>query len=500
MSIRRYTTMPTDTVILELEGIIIVDEAPPPVITGLGTGVVGMAGEFLDSPFATPYAAYAPISTQDFLDTFGGYDARVGDSGKEGNGLRALMRRMFAKLVIVRVDMTQAQTLTITRGVGAAGSLAIKAGTEIQNSGVGGTAKKYMTDRTVTWSATELEGTAKTVGVIGIGTVNAGLDELNDWVATDPEAALAMTNPDFATKNNPISSANIDLAYSAALDKLDWGTNLTSDITIVFSARTSSAIRDKLKSHADTNSDGPRGRMAIGRAIYGETQANAQTQAQGNDFKGDRTIYAWPQVKALIPQIDASNAVDTPADSFLAAAMSQLAPERDPAETTTVTQRILSPIVGLEDGAPAMGTATYKSLKANGICAPVFEPMPLGAWFFQSGVTTSLTSGLESIGRRRKADNLQDSMAVSLLPYQKSILTNSLKAAAVGALETYLEEEKNQERIKDYKVDPVSGNTTAREEKGIWEIQTPVKLFPPARNIVLRAQIGETVKILRDEA
>jgi hypothetical protein len=46
--VRRFTSVPTLEVIRELEGLIIVDLAPPAPATGAGTGTVLLVGEFED--------------------------------------------------------------------------------------------------------------------------------------------------------------------------------------------------------------------------------------------------------------------------------------------------------------------------------------------------------------------------------------------------------------------------------------------------------------------
>ena len=45
--VRRFTSEPTIEVILQIEGVVIIDLAPPPPVTGAGTGAVLLFGGFV---------------------------------------------------------------------------------------------------------------------------------------------------------------------------------------------------------------------------------------------------------------------------------------------------------------------------------------------------------------------------------------------------------------------------------------------------------------------
>ena len=51
--IRRFREVPPLSVIQQIEGVVITDEAPPGTLTGAGTGKVILLGEFEDGPFAS---------------------------------------------------------------------------------------------------------------------------------------------------------------------------------------------------------------------------------------------------------------------------------------------------------------------------------------------------------------------------------------------------------------------------------------------------------------
>jgi hypothetical protein len=118
--IRRFTSDPGLSVITAIEGVVIIDNAPPAQVVGVGSGMVTVVGEFEDGPFNTPYQVG---STADFLNTFGGFGftygtttanypcacSRKADSAIvpeywNGNGFIALAQKQFQTLTVVRAD------------------------------------------------------------------------------------------------------------------------------------------------------------------------------------------------------------------------------------------------------------------------------------------------------------------------------------------------------------------------------------------------------------
>ena len=126
---RRYTSDPGLATILEIEGVVVIDNTPPSNLTGDGLRPVCMIGEFEDGPF-TPIEV---SSGTDFLNMFGGfgftYDgvtaqnpcarARYADGVANpeywnGNGFIALAQKTFSQLFLVRVD-TSVGAMSFTR-------------------------------------------------------------------------------------------------------------------------------------------------------------------------------------------------------------------------------------------------------------------------------------------------------------------------------------------------------------------------------------------------
>jgi hypothetical protein len=114
--VRRFPYMPPDETIRAIEGVVIVDNAPPGTIEGVGTGCVCAVGEFTDCSYAIQADALGVITSsprpvevfggQDLIDKVGGWDETLGKFGAEcGNGFAALRNKTFVRLVVVPVDV-----------------------------------------------------------------------------------------------------------------------------------------------------------------------------------------------------------------------------------------------------------------------------------------------------------------------------------------------------------------------------------------------------------
>lgn len=117
--VRRFTSEPTIEVILQIEGVVIIDLAPPPPVTGSGTGAVLIFGEFEDGAFAED-ADEGPVEvfgSTDLQQKFGGfgyeYNGVVSQNPSarrhvqelwNGNGFLKLFKLRAQRLMIARVD------------------------------------------------------------------------------------------------------------------------------------------------------------------------------------------------------------------------------------------------------------------------------------------------------------------------------------------------------------------------------------------------------------
>lgn len=118
--VRRFTSIPTLEVIKEIEGVVIIDLAPPEPAVGAGTGAVLLVGEFEDGYFATEAEAKGAIEvfgSEDYRAKFGGfgytYDGvvacnpcarrHIGEAWN-GNGFVKSFKLKASRLMCARVD------------------------------------------------------------------------------------------------------------------------------------------------------------------------------------------------------------------------------------------------------------------------------------------------------------------------------------------------------------------------------------------------------------
>ena len=119
---------------------------------------------------------------------------------------------------------------------------------------------------------------------------------------------------------------------------------------------------------------------------------------------------------------------------------------------------------------------------------------------FQSGVTSSLTSGEKNINRRRFADYAQDTLAARTVQLAKVLNTSAKRSAVRGEILGFLDELKSEnnpaaQRIEDYQIDDVSGNTPDLTAAGVYVIIIRIRMLGTMDTIVLQTEIGPSVTI-----
>jgi hypothetical protein len=315
-------------------------------------------------------------------------------------------------------------------------------------------------------------------------------------------------------------NAAIDAAYITAIDSMLQDVAPARDINIVFSARTSPSdaspqglIRAQLKTHVLNASAVGLGRTACTAPDLRTVSASIAT---GDSSPGvgaqrhERVIYDWPGAQTFVPEAvditlgtaDGLNTtdgiLDTRADGWLAAVLSNLPPERNPGQSGPPVDAVLAPILGLQRGLSALKMGDYINMRAAGICGLRMDKT-VGP-IFQSGITTSLVSGQKNIARRRMADFIQDSVSKSIIHFAKQPLTTKLKDDIVGEIDaflTILQSPSNPpaQRIVGYVIDDKSGNTPELEAKGIFVVIGRVRTLASADFIVFQTEIGEGVVI-----
>ena len=311
---------------------------------------------------------------------------------------------------------------------------------------------------------------------------------------------------------NSTSTSEIEALYSAALNALLEDSDPVREISIVVTARTSDTIRSLTAGHVlEASADG-KGRMAcIAPSINEVDTSTVLSNAYVGANRDERMVFCWPGVQQFVEpsigfriknangQYTTTGYLDVRADIFMASVLSNLASERNPGQSTDPVPLCLSPVMSFQSGNLTPFSMTdYILFKQNGICA--LRNDRSAGWLFQSGVTTALSSNQKNINRRRMADEIQDSLAAAYTPYIKQPLTSQLRSAIDSATVAYLAGLKSSnnpaaQRIEDFVVDSVSGNTPELTAQGIHVVIVKVKMLATADNIVLQAEVGQTVNI-----
>jgi hypothetical protein len=312
---------------------------------------------------------------------------------------------------------------------------------------------------------------------------------------------------------NAAQSASLDAAYSAALDSLLFDNVPASEVAHVWCARKSSTIRSLVRAHVLKTSSNGVGRTSSISPALNLTVTTALSTVTGDTDPGvganrdERVFYHWPPVKTFVPEAvgvyikradGTDGIIDCTGDGWMSSIMGNLAPERNPGESSEVTKTVLAPVLGYATNVPALDINAFKLMRLRGISGIRIDKT-VGP-VFQSGVTTSLTSGQKNINRRKIADFIEDSMGAAFKPYSKLPLSDQMKDAVVGQADDFLSDmlsadNRSRQRINGYLLDEKSGNTPSSESKGIFVLIIKVRTTPTADFIVLQFSVGDGVVV-----
>lgn len=312
---------------------------------------------------------------------------------------------------------------------------------------------------------------------------------------------------------NAVASASIDALYTTAIDALLADKDPQRDINIVIAARKSTTIASKLKSHALESSSRGLGRIAIispALSLVTLAAAGADTAPGVGGTRDEGVFYSWPGCQHSVPEAvnfrlktadgltTVDGILDDPFDGWLAALLSNLAPERNPGQAAAPVPQIFAPILNYQRACPDLSMPEYIFLRSKGIAALRLDKT--SGPIIQSGVTTSLISGQKDINRRRFSYFIQDSCAARLMQYGKLPISNQLKDGSVGELNAFgsellSENNPSAQRIDGYLVDDKSGNTPDLLAKGIFVVIFKVKMTPISDFIVFQAEVGNGVNV-----
>jgi len=331
--------------------------------------------------------------------------------------------------------------------------------------------------------------------------------------ATNP--ATTVDYEALVQRSNAANDAALDALYSTAFDSLLDEDLPAREVNIVWAARRSNNNRTKLRQHVLDASAVGIGRTGVVSPELDITKSTALATVTGDTAPGvgatrdERVDYSWPPALTFIPEavgIEIATAdgkvtdqgdLDVSYDGFLVSILSNLAPERNPGEATTVTARAQAGALGIARNVPKLDINAYTLLRRRGIAG--YRVDPTVGNVIQSGVTTSLISGQKNINRRRMADFIQDSLAARLVQLAKQPLTDDLEDTILTESTEFLEEllsadNPAAQRIQSFApVDGVSGNTPELRAKGVFVIIVRVQTLATADFITIQTEIGEGV-------
>lgn len=310
----------------------------------------------------------------------------------------------------------------------------------------------------------------------------------------------------------------IDSVYAAAIDKTRPSGAPQEDITVIWSARRgfdTTSIRTPIVNNAIDSSSEGRGRIAVvsgprvgaatdGTNGYGDaaTVSAAKTEVQNTTTaespgRTDRKIVAFPYVQIF--SADLNKLVVVAPDGFMCSTLANFPEEKNPGARNDFIQSILN----FQDEflSSPMSKQDYINFKAKGVAA-LRRDRAIG-WLFQEGITSVdplIEQTRAPIKRRRMADFIQDTLASIAANYNKEPATQDRIDQFTAEIEAFLISLKSppnpaQQRIENFDVDAVSGNTPQLVALGIFAIIVKVRLLASLDVIVYQTQIGETVEI-----
>lgn len=320
-----------------------------------------------------------------------------------------------------------------------------------------------------------------------------------DTLTDQPDFAdFSVTNPTAVAQ--ALSDAAKDAAYRAAMEAtLAADRNPATEADYLLSARRTAATVLDGADNARRASERMTGRKFVTRAPLGASRDTAIADVAAN--RSERVFYCYPGFRVRVPQIaavgtagglgfTADGVITVGADGPLTTICARLNPEENPAQQTD----LIAQFFALEDYPGARFTIDdYIAFKAAGICAPIIGEEGPG---FQSGVTSSLTSGRTTIARRKMADFLQDSLARLAKPYQKKLQTEARYRRLLGVFEGFMgglipPGNEDAQRIDSYVIDGDSANTPELIAAGVRVIRVVARTLSSFDAIVIQTEIGE---------
>lgn len=223
--VRRFTEVQPIEVIKQIEGVVIIDLAPPEAATGAGSGNVLLIGEFEDGFFATDNdveGAVEVFGSEDFRQKFGSFGFTYDGQASQNPCSRRHLQELWNGNGFIKSFKLRAQRLLVSRVDTSVGSVSFDP-LACLDGGVGpfvipdGTAVDFTTDQGSA-SSTAITGTVATsAGAAGnFGSITSG-DSFGIRIDGGPQTVITFGAAD-VTVAAVVTRINSSLGYAAAVD------------------------------------------------------------------------------------------------------------------------------------------------------------------------------------------------------------------------------------------------------------------------------------------
>lgn len=482
-------------------GVGIFEDAPPSVVQGQGTNVVGMV-------MATPWGPEGELTlltnANDVYRTFAPPEFGVLNNYPS---LKALLNKRFpAAIEVVRVENSSAAAVAATQTFndedgtasvdvtanypGAVGNLIYVEWTADSATNASATVTIVTAAGDTTYSRTYTDV------VTGTTTVNDPGDPFVTFSANASMVKVPDTQgPTALASGTDGTAASTDWSGSNDFKGVNAFTSSEATADIVIGAEVPDGLIDDFNAALIADAEAA-GFFPIKSTPVGDARADATvytSPSTGTSTTG-RGAYFWPRVTTSNRFLDNTDVV-VDGNAFAAAAMASVEPEQSPAGAPG--RPFLYGITGLET---PVSRGDYELLYDAQVNSFVYTP---NGYMIHGGQTITQTSGRELISTRRMSDFLAQSLAEYHTNFIGRLLdvdlTNRrlgpITAEQLGGHVAFLRNLVAEGRIRDFAVDPYVGQQSDIDS-GQWRIRTQVKLFAPQNEIVLINEVGTTVSIL----
>lgn len=484
-------------------GVNVLEVAPPASVKSASSNVIGMIA---DLPWGPTNTVTLITNLAEFFATF--YPDVFSASSKDTAtypALRALLRKRLpgGGLKVVRIAATSAAKAT-------SGSITAGGGSITINAKYAGDLGEQISYQIV--AATSAESTERNL-VVTIGSSYSATYENLTYDALilvdDPYIDIVDSSSDAvpAVMGSASALASGSNGTAVAADYVgSSGSNVgirqfygaSIDVNVIFVAECPAALVATVNAGLTAwGTDTDKG-IAVLSTPSGQASSDTLTYVADNSLSDDRSFYTWPQVKArdLFLSDQAVTVMD--GNAFAAFAIANIDPWLSPGGGGKVQGGVdlLAGIVGLEDESATL--TTLNLLDDVGV-TPWYVERTLGV-ILHRAITTDGSTRLFS---RRAKDWIQQTLAQYAVGFAETQLDLTLSSQDLGpntgglisGWTTWLENQKTRKRIQSYSIDAFSANTQTNIDAGQWIVVVRVKLYAMIEELVLKAEIGETVQI-----